>query len=113
MTDQPLDPYIVLGLSPQATQQQLSHAYRTLLRRHHPDTRDRQNPALDAAADAALQQVLAAYTVLHDPDSRASHDHNDAPQRRTQQPQQQAGSVRLPPRWTTPPIRVGPVRWHP
>lgn len=112
MTDRSLDPYIVLGLTPRASQQQINHAYRTLLRRHHPDTRDRQNPALDAAADHALQQVLAAYAVLHDPNSRASHDHNDAPQHLTQQPQQRAGNVWFPPRWTTPPIRVGPVRWH-
>ena len=33
------DPYLVLGVSPTATQAEITHAYRTRLRAHHPDTR--------------------------------------------------------------------------
>ena len=38
-----------------------SHAYRTLLRQHHPDTRAPSNDPQDTADDQARQQVLAAY----------------------------------------------------
>jgi len=38
MTDQ-LDPYVVLGVAPDATGREISHGYRQLLQRHHPDTR--------------------------------------------------------------------------
>lgn len=40
MTDECIDLYRFLGLSPQATQDQITHADRGLLRQHHPDTRD-------------------------------------------------------------------------
>ncbi len=30
------DPYLVLGVSPTATQAEITHAYRTRLRAHHP-----------------------------------------------------------------------------
>jgi len=43
MARQNPDPYLVLGVSPTATQAQITHAYRTRLRAHHPDTR-RQPP---------------------------------------------------------------------
>ena len=33
------DPYLVLGVSPTATAAEITHAYRTRLRAHHPDTR--------------------------------------------------------------------------
>jgi len=36
MTTKRLDPYAVLGVPPSATQAEISHAFRALLRRHHP-----------------------------------------------------------------------------
>ncbi len=39
MARQNPDPYLVLGVSPTATQAEITHAYRTRLRAHHPDTR--------------------------------------------------------------------------
>ena len=49
------DPYLVLGVPPTATQTEITHAYRTHLRAHHPDTR----PARSAhSADEHLRQVL-------------------------------------------------------
>ena len=41
------DPYLVLGVSPTATQAEITHAYRDRLRAHHPDTamhRPRKTP---------------------------------------------------------------------
>jgi curved DNA-binding protein CbpA len=57
------DPYLVLGVSPTATQAEITHAYRTRLRAHHPDTR---RPPASKTADDDLRQVLAAYGLLRD-----------------------------------------------
>ncbi|MBA3368874.1 MAG: hypothetical protein H0T99_09465, partial [Geodermatophilaceae bacterium] len=38
-------------------QDQITHAYRGLLRQHHPDTRDLTATAQAAASDAVLQHV--------------------------------------------------------
>src|ERR1700749_3416580 len=65
------DPYLVLGVAPTAPQAEITHAYRTHLRAHHPDTR----PARSAhTADEHLRQVLAAYALLRDPARRADYD---------------------------------------
>ncbi len=67
MTDAPRDPYRVLGVAPTATDAEIAGAYRKLVRHLHPDA--------DAGADPhALEQVLAAYKLLRDPEHRAAHD---------------------------------------
>ena len=106
------DLYAILGLTPKATQSDITHAYRALVRRHHPDTRSPSDRPNDTTSDNALQQVLAAYIVLGDPRRRASYDQQEqirtinaappAPQRRWQHHD--------PP--DQPPIQAGPVRWH-
>ena len=65
------DPYLVLGVSPTATQAEITHAYRTRLRAHHPDTRQTPSPH---TADEHLRHVLAAYALLRDPARRADYD---------------------------------------
>jgi curved DNA-binding protein CbpA len=79
-SDQP-DLYAVLGVDSDASGEQLTHAYRALLRRHHPDTRPatpdgQDHPHVD---DARLQQVIHAYTVLRDPAQRAHYDRERRP----------------------------------
>jgi curved DNA-binding protein CbpA len=69
------DPYLVLGVSPTATQAEITHAYRTRLRVHHPDTR---RPPASRTADDDLRQVLAAYALLRDPARRADYDRKTA-----------------------------------
>jgi len=69
MTTERADLYATLGVRPSATQAEISHAYRALLRRYHPDTRP-DDESQNATSDAALQHVLAAYTVLSDPATR-------------------------------------------
>jgi molecular chaperone DnaJ len=75
-TDQ--DPYRVLGVEPSASASQITHAYRTLIRRHHPDTRTPARQATQSGPhpehDTALHQVIAAYTVLRGPSQRADYD---------------------------------------
>ena len=99
------DPYAVLGVDPTATAEQITHAYRALLRRHHPDTRaqsptDQMHAEPVHADDARLQLVLAAYAVLRDPAQRASYDRNRRPspprhpeQRQDQRPPAPPGSA--------------------
>jgi hypothetical protein len=118
MTTEPTDLYAILGLNRHATQAQISHAYRTLLRRHHPDTRTPGDPSQDAVSDAALQQVLTAYAVLRDPGRRADYDQRYTTQQSPTRPSPtiaEAEPVFV--SWTgpvnEPPLRAGPVRWNP
>ena len=71
MARQNPNPYLVLGVSPTATQAEITHAYRTRLRAHHPDTR---HTPPSQTADDDLRQVLAAYALLRDPARRADYD---------------------------------------
>ena len=64
------DPYSVLGVPRDANQAQIGSAFRTLVRRYHPDTR---SPS-EAVPDAELRAVLAAYGVLRDPALRSQYD---------------------------------------
>ena len=102
------DLYAILGVPPTATQAQISRAYRALLRRHHPDTRALQDESEHVVSDTTLQDVLAAYQVLHDPAQRAAYDRQATTAR--PRPQQRLDDDRARRR---PSIIVGPVRWHP
>lgn len=101
MTPEP-DPYAVLGVGRDATQDEINSAYRRLVRQHHPDSHP-DDPST-AESRAALERILAAYTVLRDPDRRAEHDRKHAP------PPPRGQPVRDPRTKLT--IRVSPVRYH-
>ena len=64
-----MDLYIVLGLSPGATEPDIKRAYRRLARRFHPDI----NPG-DRTAEARFRQILEAYETLIDPDRRSRYE---------------------------------------
>ncbi len=109
-TEQP-DLYAILEVPATATTAEISHAYRALLRRHHPDTRVLDDESHSDVSDTALQQVLAAYTVLRDPARRADYDREitpPTPPARSRPPQtpHHVGA------YDQPPIVAGPVRWH-
>jgi curved DNA-binding protein CbpA len=121
------DPYLVLGVSPTATQAEITHAYRDRLCAHHPDTRHAPSPQ---NADEYLRQVLAAYALLRDPARRADYDRAtvraakppQSPQGSTPADRAPAGRVQIPithhATTTTAadaaeaPLRAGPVRRH-
>lgn len=72
------DPYDVLGVSRDASADEIKSAYRRLARRFHPDV----NPN-DAAAEEKFKEIGSAYSVLSDPERRDRFDRygtqDDAP----------------------------------
>jgi len=64
-----LDYYRLLGIPPDADQQRIRSAYRSLAKRFHPDT----NRGSEAAAEL-FRQVNNAYRILSDPERRARYD---------------------------------------
>lgn len=63
------DHYETLGVSADATDEEIKRAYRKLARRYHPDA----NPD-DGAAEARFKEVAAAYEVLSDSERRSLYD---------------------------------------
>ena len=60
------DPYKVLGVSRDATDEEIKSAYRRLAKKYHPDL----NPG-DAEAAKKMQQVNAAYEQIKNPEKAA------------------------------------------
>ena len=58
------DPYKVLGVSPNATDEEIKQAYRRLAKKYHPD----RNPG-DQEAAKRMQQVNAAYEQIKNPEA--------------------------------------------
>ena len=62
------DLYALLGVEPDASADDIRHAYRTLARRHHPD----MIPGVDRPD--GFRRVAAAYEILGDEQERAAYD---------------------------------------
>lgn len=58
------DPYKVLGVSPNASDDEIKQAYRRLAKQYHPD----RNPG-DPVAAKKMQEVNAAYEQIKNPDA--------------------------------------------
>lgn len=124
-----IDPYRVLGVPPMATNAQINHAYRTLLRALHPDTRTGPNefpPSVTAADATQLGEVIAAYALLRDRNRHrarhvepAAHESttpasstpassrqpsDTAPTRTVQVPIRHHADTARPPLWAAPPV---------
>jgi molecular chaperone DnaJ len=65
----PRDPYEVLGVQRDASEQQIKKAFRGLARELHPDVN-----AHDPAAEEKFKEAAGAYEILSDPERRAVYD---------------------------------------
>jgi len=61
--------YKILGISPNATQQEIESAYRKIVLENHPDL----HPG-DKEKEERLKQANEAYAVLKDPEKRRAYD---------------------------------------
>src|SRR6186997_1083629 len=67
------DYYGTLGVSPQASDDEIKKAYRRLARQYHPDV----NP--DPEAQERFKEISRAYEILSDPQKRAAFDRGGDP----------------------------------
>ncbi|MCO4263313.1 J domain-containing protein [Pseudarthrobacter sp. MDT3-26] len=72
MTSQP-DYYDVLRVKPAASQQEISRAYRVLMRTRHPDLDGGATVDRDVQ-DGELLRIMQAFAVLRDAARRATYD---------------------------------------
>lgn len=63
------DLYKILGVTREASAEEIKKAYRALALKYHPD----RNPG-DAAAEDMFKRISAAYSVLGDEDKRRQYD---------------------------------------
>jgi molecular chaperone DnaJ len=64
------DYYEILGVDRNASEPELKSAYRRLALQHHPD----RNPNNKDEAEEKFKEITEAYSVLADPEKRASYD---------------------------------------
>jgi molecular chaperone DnaJ len=79
-----MDYYRVLGVSREASDEDIKKAYRKLVFKHHPD----RNPA-HAEAEAKIREINAAYEIVGDAEKRRSYDRlfwGDEPRTETADP---------------------------
>jgi len=66
------DPYTTLGIKPGASQEDISRAYRKLVKKHHPDL----NPG-NAGAEGRFKTISAANELLSNVEKRARYDRGE------------------------------------
>ena len=112
------DYYAALRVEPHATQQEISRAYRTLMRTHHPDVDG--GGAVDGAAadrevkDNELLMIMQAFSVLRDPARREAYDRSITGQKESGAAPHNVPvrKVHSHPETSAHTIRITPVRWE-
>jgi DnaJ-class molecular chaperone len=66
------DPYDVLGVAKGASEAEIKKAFRSLAKKHHPDTKGG-----DAAAQKKFQEISAAYEIVGDKEKRGKFDRGE------------------------------------
>lgn len=85
--------YDTLGIGSDASDTEITRAYRRLAREHHPDTSSEDG-------GEAFSELTDAYDVLHDPTRRRAYD--DARQGRARAATRAAAGIRIPVRHAPP-----------
>lgn len=78
------DPYAALGLTKDATTEEIKKAYRKIARTSHPDL----NPG-NKASEARFKAASAAYDLLRDPETRARFDRGEIDATGAERPERQ------------------------
>ncbi len=77
------DPYLILGVSSKATQDDIKKAYRLLAKKSHPDL----HPG-DKAAESRFKEIASAYDIVGDDKKRARFDSGEIDASGSERPQQ-------------------------
>jgi curved DNA-binding protein CbpA len=67
------DPYSILGISRDATDEEVKSAYKSLARKYHPGNYDDNNPLKDLANEK-MQEINAAYDEIQSSRASSSYD---------------------------------------
>ena len=70
------DPYQVLGISPNATDDEVKNAYRELAKKYHPDHYN-DNPLSDLAQEK-MQEIIVAYDAIIRMRRNGKHNHTSS-----------------------------------
>ena len=102
------DYYELLRVSPDADTAVIRVAYRSLIRRYHPDV----NASADAVANA--KAINEAYACLRDKSNRAAYDSQRAPRSAGRRSTSRSSpTYRPPPVWNGPTLRAEPpTPWY-
>ena len=67
------DPYVVLGVPRNASEDDIRRAYRKLAKELHPDV----NPSDPKSAEERFKKVSGAYEIVGDPENREQYDRGE------------------------------------
>ena len=94
------DYYTILGVSPQASREQIAAAYEALARRYQPD------PDREPKDPARMREINEAFDILDDPRRRAAYDQSRALALAQLRAERAARAARIP-RWLPPALLGG------
>lgn len=89
------DPYDILHIDPTASAREVAHAYRTLMRGRHPDTRPprEDGPGPTEPELQELRDIMGAYAILGNPEKRAAYDREHPRPAAVAKPQRSEGAT--------------------
>jgi len=103
--------YVILGVDPDAEPQQITRAFRRLIRTLHPDAAPEPQLTGHQESRERFEQVVDAYRVLHNPAARAAYDRDLAAAPSTA-PRPSEAQTHLPRGGSQPPLVAGATVIH-